>query len=178
MRVCVSPAGAGRHSWKHSGVRVRALALARRLACGWGVGWIAVLVLAFDLLSPRRQPHWWWQWKRVALDSERPAAWTADRRQMVQACWSAKTCPNSKMVLLGWWRTRMDLHSLDQDRDLTKLSSKLECRPLRSSVSATNQRLALFERHGAVYSVQVAPPDWVRPPRPMLESHAKSLIEL
>jgi len=78
----------------------------------------------------------------------------------------------------------MGLYSLDSDQDsdqdLTNLNSKLECRPLRSSVSATNQRLGLFERRGAVYSVQdlqIAPP-WVRPRRPMLESFAGSLEEL
>jgi hypothetical protein len=75
----------------------------------------------------------------------------------------------------------MGLYTLDQDQDLANLNSKLECRPLRSSASATNQRLELFERCGAVYSVQdlqIAPPDWVRPCRPMLESFAGCLKEL
>jgi hypothetical protein len=81
----------------------------------------------------------------------------------------------------------MGLYSRDQDQDsdqeLTNLNTKLECRrPLRSSSeSATNQRVELFERRGAVYSVQdlqIAPPDWVRPRRPMLESFAGCPKEL
>jgi hypothetical protein len=75
----------------------------------------------------------------------------------------------------------MDLYSVDQDQDLTNLNSKLERRPLRSSASAKNQRLELLERHGAVYSVhdlQIAPPDWVRLPRPKLERFAGCLEEL
>jgi hypothetical protein len=79
----------------------------------------------------------------------------------------------------------MGLHSLDQDEDededLTNLNSKLECRPLHWSASTTNQRVELFERRGAVYSVQdlqIVPPDWVRQPRPMLENFAGCLIEL
>lgn len=78
----------------------------------------------------------------------------------------------------------MGLYSLDQDQDqdsdqdLTNLNSKL---PLHSSASATNQRLELFERRGAVYSaqdLQIAPPDWVRLPRPMLGNFAGCLKEL
>ena len=79
----------------------------------------------------------------------------------------------------------MGLHSLDQDQDsdqdLANLNSKLECHPLHSSASATNQRLELFERRGAVYSIQdlqIVPPDWVRQPRPMLENFAGCLKEL
>jgi hypothetical protein len=80
------------------------------------------------------------------------------------------------MVLLRrWTRTRMALRRfLDQDQDLDQNLMNLNS-------SATNQKLALLERGGAVYSVQnlqIAPPDWVRPRRPMLERFAGSLKEL
>ncbi len=63
---------------------------------------------------------------------------------------------------------------LDLDQDLDQ-----DLMNLNSSASATNQKFALLEWGGAVYSVQnLAPPDWVRPRRPMLESFAGCLKEL
>lgn len=78
----------------------------------------------------------------------------------------------------------MGFYSLDLDQDSDQdLNNSLERRPLRSSASATNQRVGPYVRRRAVYSysaqdLRIASPDRDRPRRPMLESFAGCLKEL